>query len=177
MTAHWPKPLDDEFKSHYGLDDAVDQLVEAKHDLVTAGRNLRGIGNISFAKKIEYIFKPAGDIDSYEIEVMGSLLNAEALKVDNDYTPRKGTPSARSLLGELYLPLDGLVDVEAEKERLDKQLDKIHGEINKVESKLNNRTYVEKVPEHVLEETKSRLSEWLEKKKQTQEALDYLAEV
>jgi len=176
MTAHWPKSLDDEFKSHYGLDDTIDQLVEAKHDLVTAGRNLRGIGNISFAKKIEYIFKPAGDIDSYEIEVMGSLLNAEALKVDNDYTPRKGTPSARSLLGELYLPLDGLVDVVAEKERLGKQLDKIHEEITKAESKLNNRTYVEKVPEHVLEETKNRLSEWLKKKKQTEEALDYLAE-
>jgi len=176
MTARWPKPLDDEFKAHYGLDETVDQLIEAKHDLVTAGRNLRGIGNIPFAKKVEYILKPAGDLESYEIEVMESLLNAEALTVGKDYAPRKGTPCARSPMGELYLPLDGLVDIEAEKARLEKQLNKIDGEIARFEAKLNNPAYVEKVPAQVLEETKSRLSDTEEKQKQTQEALAYLAE-
>ncbi len=176
MTARWPKPLDDEFKAHYGLDETVDQLIEAKHDLVTAGRNLRGIGNIPFAKKVEYILKPAGDLESYEIEVMESLLNAEALTVGKDYTPRKGTPCARSPMGELYLPLDGLVDIEAEKARLEKQLLKLEGEIAKFEAKLNNPAYVEKVPDHVLKETKSRFSDAGEKQKQTQEALTYLAD-
>ena len=176
MTARWPKALDDEFKAHYGLDETIDQLIEAKQDLVTAGRNLRGIGSIPFTKKVEYILKPAADLKPYEIEVMESLLNAETLSVDKDYAPRKGTPSARSPMGELYLPLDGLVDVEAEKARLDKQLLKIEGEISKFEANLNNPAYVEKVPDHVLEETKSRLSNTQEKQKQMQEALAYLAE-
>jgi valyl-tRNA synthetase len=79
-------------------------------------------------------------------------------------------------MGELYLPLDGLVDVEAEKARLEKQLNKIDGEIARFEAKLNNPAYVEKVPAQVLEETKSRLSDTEEKQKQTQEALAYLAE-
>jgi valyl-tRNA synthetase len=176
MTACWPKPLDDEFKAHYGLNETVDQLIEAKHDLVTAGRNLRGIGNIPFAKKVEYILKPAGDLESYEIEVMQSLLNAEGLTIEMDYAPRKGTPCARSPIGELYLPLDGLVDIEAEKARLEKQLLKIDGEIARFEAKLNNPAYVEKVPDHVLEETKRRLSDAGEKQKRTQEALAYLAD-
>ncbi|MDP7011335.1 MAG: valine--tRNA ligase [Verrucomicrobiota bacterium] len=176
MTARWPKPLDDEFRAHYGLDETVDQLIDAKHDLVTAGRNLRGIGNIPFAKKVEYILKPAGYLESYEIEVMQNLLNAESLKVDKAFTPRKGTPTARSLLGELYLPLDGLVDVGAEKERLGKQLEKIEKEIAKVNAKLNNPNFVEKVPEEVLQESRDRLADWQEKDQQARKALEYLSE-
>ena len=176
MKAHWPAAFDDDFKSHYGLDDTIDELVAAKHELVTAGRNLRGIGNIPFAKKVEYILKPAGDLDPYEVEVIQSLLNAEPLSVNADYAPRKGTPSARSPIGELYLPLDGLVDIDAEKARLGKQLDKLAHEISRFEAKLSNDDYVNKVPSHVLEETKSRLADRREKQRQTQEALDYLAE-
>jgi len=176
MTAHWPAAFDEDFKSHYGLDDTIDELVAAKHELVTAGRNLRGIGNIPFAKKVEYILKPAGDLDPYEVEVIQSLLNAEPLSVNADYAPRKGTPSARSPIGELYLPLDGLVDIDAEKARLGKQLDKLANEISRFEAKLSNDDYINKVPSHVLEETKSRLADRREKQRQTQEALDYLAE-
>ena len=176
MTAHWPKAFEDDFKEHYALDDTVDDLVAAKHELVTAGRNLRAIGNIPFAKKIEYIIKPTGDLDSCEIEVMQSLLNAGPLKVVADYAPRKGTPTARSSLGELYLPLDGLVDVESEKARLGKQLEKIEKEIEKVNAKLNNPAFVEKVPGEVLQESRDRLADWQVKDKQTREALEYLSE-
>ena len=135
-----------------------------------------GIGNIPFAKKVEYILKPAGDLDPNETEVIQSLLNAEPLRVDSAYAPRKGTPSARSPIGELYLPLDGLVDIDAEKTRLGKQLDKLANEISRFEAKLSNDDYINKVPSHVLEETKSRLADRREKQRQTQEALDYLAE-
>jgi len=41
MFAPWPKPLDDDFKGHYGLDDCYLQIAGAKYDLVTEGRNLR----------------------------------------------------------------------------------------------------------------------------------------
>ena len=107
---------------------------------------------------------------------MQSLLNAESLKVVADYTPRKGTPTARSLLGELFLPLHGLVDVEAEKARLGKQLEKIEKEIEKVNAKLNNPNFVEKVPEEVLQESRDRLADWQVKDQQTREALEYLSE-
>jgi len=98
------------------------------------------------------------------------------LKVDMAFAPRKGTPTARSLLGELYLPLDGLVDVEAEKARLGKQLEKIEKEITKVNAKLNNPNFVKKVPEEVLQESRDRLVDWQVKDQQTREALEYLSE-
>ena len=176
MTAHWPTALDEDFMTFYGLEETVDLLVDAKHQLVTAGRNLRTIGNIPFAKKVDYILKPAGTLDPYEAEVIQSLLNAEGLEVNPDYAPRKGTPASRSALGELFLPLDGLIDVEAEKARLEGQLEKIAKEIEKAGAKLNNPKFTERAPEDVLQEAKDRLADWQEKERQTREAIEYLSE-
>ncbi len=176
MTAHWPAAFEDDFMAHYGLVDTVDQLVAAKHELVTAGRNLRAIGNIPFAKKVDYILKPAGALDPYEAEVIQSLLNAEGLEVNPDYAPRKGTPTSRSALGELFLPLDGLIDLEAEKVRLEGQLQKFAKEIEKASAKLNNPKFTERAPEEVLQEAKDRLAEWQEKERQTRESIEYLSE-
>ena len=176
MTAHWPTALDEDFMTFYGLEETVDLLVDAKHQLVTAGRNLRTIGNIPFAKKVDYILKPAGTLDPYEAEVIQSLLNAEGLEVNPDYAPRKGPPASRSALGELFLPLDGLIDVEAEKARLEGQLEKISKEIEKAGAKLNNPKFTERAPEDVLQEAKDRLADWHEKERQTRESIEYLSE-
>ena len=46
MFAPWPKPLDEDFRGHYGLDDCYLDMVNAKYELVTQGRNLRREGNI-----------------------------------------------------------------------------------------------------------------------------------
>ena len=176
MTAHWPTALDEDFMTFYGLEETVDLLVDAKHQLVTAGRNLRTIGNIPFAKKVDYILKPAGTLDPYEAEVIQNLLNAEGLEVNPDYAPRKGTPASRSALGELFLPLDGLIDVEAEKARLQGQLEKITKEIEKAGAKLNNPKFTERAPEDVLQEAKDRLADWQGKERQTRESIEYLSE-
>ena len=59
MFAPWPKPLDEDFRGHYGLDDCYLDMVNAKYDLVTQGRNLRREGNIPASKKVKFVFKPA----------------------------------------------------------------------------------------------------------------------
>ena len=125
---------------------------------------------------MDYILKPAGTLDPYEAEVIQSLLNAEGLEVNPDYAPRKGTPASRSALGELFLPLDGLIDVEAEKARLEGQLEKISKEIEKAGAKLNNPKFTERAPEDVLQEAKDRLADWQEKERQTRESIEYLSE-
>ncbi|MBI5387044.1 MAG: class I tRNA ligase family protein [Verrucomicrobia bacterium] len=175
IFAHWPKPLSDDEKSHYGLDATADQVATAKYDLVGKGRNLRREFNIPSGKKIKFVLKPAGDLPAYEAEVIKNLLNAEVVELNPAYAAPKGTPSALSPLGELFLPLEGLVDVAAEKARLTKELAKITTEIEKVAQKLNNPGFVAKVPPHVLEEHKSRLAEWQGKQKHAQSALDALA--
>ena len=72
------------------------------------------------------------------MEVLKLLLNAEAVEVNANYQPGKNTMTVRAELGELYLPLEGLIDKEAETARLKKELEKIKAEIAKVEQKLAN---------------------------------------
>jgi valyl-tRNA synthetase len=171
MFAPWPLPLDDEFKKHFGLTESDEKQIEARNELVTQGRNLRRVGNIASNKKVKFIFKPAGGFPSNEIEVLKILLNAETLEVKVDYQPAKGTPTARTELGELFLPLEGLIDVAGEKTRLTKELEKIESEIAKVEQKLNNPAFAQKVPATVLEEHKQRLVEWQAKREHAKAAL------
>jgi valyl-tRNA synthetase len=171
MNAPWPMPLDDDFKGHYGLDDCYLEMANAKFELITEGRNLRRAGNIQAAKKVKYVFKPALHLTPHDAEVIKLLLNAEALEVNADYQPPKGTPTVNSKLGELFLPLDGLIDVAAEKIRLAKEVEKIQGEIAKVEQKLANPNFTQKVPPAVLQEHEQRLLDWRAKLAHTHAAL------
>ena len=79
-----------------------------------------------------------------------------------------------SKLGELFLPLEGLIDVAAEKIRLTKEVEKIKAEIVKVEQKLANPNFTQKVPPAVLAEHEQRLKEWQAKLAHTQALLEAL---
>ena len=174
MNAPWPLPFDDDMKGHYGLDDCYLEMTDAKYDLVVQGRDLRRAGNIQAAKKVKYVFKPAKHLTPHDAEVIKLLLNAESLEVNADYSPPKGTPTVASALGELFLPLEGLIDVAAEKIRLTKEVEKIQAEIMKVEQKLANPSFTTKVPPAVLAEHEQRLVEWKTKLAHTQAALEAL---
>ncbi|MSU64287.1 MAG: hypothetical protein EXS31_18180 [Pedosphaera sp.] len=176
MFAPWPKPFSAEEKAHFGLDDAADKIAAAKYELVGLGRNLRRELKLDPAKKLKFVLKPAGELAAAEIEVLKLLLNAEAVEVvAKAWTPDKGTPGAGNALGELYLPTTGLIDFAAERVRLEKEAEKISGEIEKVRQKLANPNFTQKVPTSVLEDHKQRLADWELKVKQVRASLDALA--
>jgi valyl-tRNA synthetase len=175
MFARWPKPFDDDEKTFFGLDAAADQQAQAKYDLVSLGRGLRRDLKLDPAKKLKFVLRPAGDLPSAEVEVLRLLLNAETVEVvGTAWTPDKGTPNAANGLGELFLPTAGVVDHGAERPRLTKELEKIRSEIEKVQAKLANPAFTEKVPAKVLEEHKQRLVDWQTKEKQTLASLENL---
>jgi valyl-tRNA synthetase len=156
MYARWPKALDEDFKGHYGLDACYLDMVNAKYELVTQGRNLRRAGNISASKRVKFIYQPVNFTPPNDLEVIKLLLNAEALEVNDSYQAPKGTPTARTELGEIFLPLEGHVDVAAEKVRLTKEKEKLESDIAKNQQKLSNPNFVQKVPPQVLAEHQQR---------------------
>ncbi|MBM3851282.1 MAG: valine--tRNA ligase [Verrucomicrobia bacterium] len=167
MFAAWPKPLSAEEEEYFGLDDTADALAQAKYDLVGLGRGLRRDCKIDPAKKIRFIVRPAGTMSASDVEVLKLLLNAEALEVvDASWTPERGTPVAANALGELFLPLAGLIDFAAERSRLTKELERAKGEVAKVQEKLANPAFAAKVPAKVLEEHQARLQDWQAKEAQ-----------
>jgi valyl-tRNA synthetase len=171
MFAPWPMPLDDDFKGHYGLDDCYLEMVDAKYNLVSEGRNLRRNAKIPSGKKIKFIFKPVNFTPPHDLEILQILLNAETIEVNGNFQPGKNVLAVRHELGELFLPMEGLIDVGAEKSRLTKELEKIEAEISKVEQKLANPGFTQKVPPQVLQEHQARLADWQNKLAQVKTAL------
>jgi valyl-tRNA synthetase len=171
MFAPWPKPLDDDFKSHYGLTERDEKHIEVRNEFVTQGRNLRRTANIAANKKIKFIVKPVCELAAHDVEVLTLLLNAEAVEVSGNYQPAKNTMTVRAELGDLFLPLEGLIDKEAETARLKKELEKIEAETAKVEQKLANPNFTQKVPANVLQEHQQRLAEWQSKRDHVKSAL------
>ncbi len=74
----------------------------------------------------------------------------------------------------MYLPLGGLIDFAAERTRLNKELEKARAEVVKVQEKLGNPQFAQKVPAKVLEEHRQRLADWQAKVAQIVQSLAHL---
>jgi len=174
MNAPFPKPFDQDFLESYGIKEEILTFVSAKYDLVVMGRNLRREGNVASSKKVRFVIKPLRQIEQHDLNVLKVLLHADPLEVQLGYEPTKGTPSSRNSLAEIYLPMDELIDVDAERAKLVKLVEKYQTEIRRVEQRLNNPNFMEKAPPAVLEENRRRLLEYQNMLSQTQNALNSL---
>ena len=77
-------------------------------------------------------------------------------------------------LGTVYLPLAGLIDVAAEKAKLEKQKKELTGWIAGTKARLGNEKFLAKAPENVVADTKAQLASMEEKLARTEELLDSL---
>jgi valyl-tRNA synthetase len=129
---------------------------------------------VSASRKVRFVYKPAGPVADHEKEVLRLLLNAESVDVQPDFAPARAVPSAHSILGDLFMPLDGLIDTASERARLTKERARMAAEIEKVQTKLDNPDFVQKVPGKVLEEHRQRLIDWQSRLKKVEESLESL---
>ena len=175
MFAPWPKPLDEDFKSHYGLVPETLEKIASRQKLVIEIRNIRAQYKIPANKKLNLVYHAPADIDPEEKRVIELLAGAEQMAYRAAYEPAKGEPVVHpGFGGKLYLPLAGLVDVEAEKTRLAKEQQKVEAEIQKAEAKLANPNFAGKAPPEVLQEHRQRLADWQAKRAQLRAALEGL---
>jgi len=175
MFAPWPKALDEDFKSHYGLVEETLELIAGRQKLVIEIRNIRAQYKIPANKKLTLVYHAQADIASEEKRVIELLSGAEPIAHQTAYEPAKGEPVIHPIFGgKLYVPLAGLVDAQAEKGRLAKELQKIEAEIQKVEAKLASPNFAGKAPPEVLQEHRQRLADWQAKREQLRSALDAL---
>jgi valyl-tRNA synthetase len=158
LFAIWPKPLDEDELAHFGILPEDEKTANDKYEAVNLGRGLKSTFNIN--KRVRFVLKPTTELPEHEIEVLRILLNAEPLDVDAAYQPKKGTPAALTPLGELFLPLDGLIDVEAETARVGKEIAKVQSELEKVRAKLADTNFTSKVPQKVLDDHTQREADW-----------------
>jgi valyl-tRNA synthetase len=154
MRAPWPKKLSDGIMDSAKISADVVAYVDAKHDMVRVGRLLRADYGIAPGKRIDYMIRPnTPELAELLVADTGAVkiaLRCENLTIDIDLKTEKAVPSAMSQLGTVYLPVEDVIDVEAELKRLNDELLKINGFISNATKKLSNERFVNNAPEDVV---------------------------
>ena len=154
--------------------EAADKQATAVYEASGRLRNLKAEYNLGSSKDVRFIFKGAAASLSGEINVLALLAGASEILTDDTYEAPKGTPAAVTPVGEAYMPMEGLIDVEAERTRISKEIEKMQIEVKKSEGKLGNASFVDRAPPEVVVQEKQRLEDWKTKLAQLGEMLDAL---
>nr|WP_145163076.1 valine--tRNA ligase [Paenibacillus terrae] len=137
-------------------------------DAIRAVRNIRAEVNVPMSKKIELMLK-AGDeqvlqiVDRNEVYVQ-RFCNTSSFTAGLDLTTPDKAMTAVITGAELYLPLAGLIDIDQEIARLEKELQHLNSEVQRVEKKLANEGFVAKAPAKVIEEEKAKMADYSDKR-------------
>ncbi|WP_010270869.1 valine--tRNA ligase [Paenibacillus senegalensis] len=149
--------------------------------IIRSVRNIRAEVNVPMSKKIELLIKPANE-EAAEIlqrneEYIKRFCNTSLLQVDTAMASPDKAMTALVTGAEIFLPLAGLIDITQELARLEKELQTLHGEVARIEKKLNNPGFVAKAPEKVVEEEKAKLADYADKRDKVIARLEELKNV
>ena len=154
IVAPWPTGLET------WRDSALEARFQRLQELIIAVRNVRGTYNISPSVTVSVSVKCSTEIaaDLTQVQVQFETLAKSTLTAAGPDVIRPN-PCANFSLGDAdgYLPLEGLIDLQAEVERLKKEAEKLRGFIGGHEKKLTNKSFVDRAPVEVVAEVRETL--------------------
>ena len=162
----YPKALDVESHDYLRAEGDVEWL----KTVISSLRRIRSELGVSPGKQVRLLLQD-GDADDHaratrfdaQLRFLSRLEQIEWLDEGAD-----APASAAGVIGgggskpalRLFVPLEGLVDLGAERARLDKELKRVQGELAKSQGKLASETFVNNAPGPVVEQERQRLADW-----------------
>ena len=161
-----------------GLEDSeADAELAWLIDVISNIRSVRAEMNVPAGARLQLVVTGAGEQTLARL-VAGTALISRLARLE-EISPRSEVPgeSAQFVVGEatFALPLAGVIDLGAEKARLEKDIGKLNAEIAQIDKKLSNEQFVAKAPEEVIEEQKSRRDAAMARREKILEALKRLS--
>ena len=159
MTAEWPK-----FEEKYAFQ-KEEQEIEKLKDVIIGIRNIRNNMNVHPSRKSKLIVVTENykNLINESESILNKLGFAESIELKNN---KDGIPSnAVSVVTdgiEVFMPFEDLVDLEAEKERLQNEKTKLESEVARATKMLSNPGFVNKAPEAKINEEKAKLAKYQE---------------
>jgi valyl-tRNA synthetase len=121
---------------------------------ITAIRNIQAEMNLSPKAELNIIIKPKNDELAAQITSAGwiyeKLLPVNTLQLDLKADKPKASAAAVIDGSEIYIPLEGLIDLDKERERIQKEINRLEGFRRGVVGKLSNDQFVENAPDEVV---------------------------
>ena len=172
LSAPWPR-FGDEL-----MDDGAAADMNWVVSLVSTIRTVRAEMNVPASAKIPLLLRDATDAAAGRLQTHGELIarlaRLSSMGLSTDQPP---PGSAQAIIDEatIILPLAGVIDLDQERARLTKDLNKLDGEVAKIDKKLANEQFLAKAPEDVVVEQRDRRSEILDRRGKLQAALSRLS--
>ena len=148
MLQSYPQP------DEANVDQNAEQSIEWIKGIIVAIRNIRGEMDISPAKAIPVFLNKGTESDQAKLEeyrpYLEKLAKLESIQWLN---PGEEVPAAATQLHgeiEILVPMAGLIDVDAERARLEKEIAKLETGMKSASAKLNNKKFMDNAPEAVI---------------------------
>ena len=141
----------------------AENQIEWLKAVITGIRTIRGEANIKPSQDIPLLLQGGNTADKDNAtqaeNMLGRLANVTSIEWLSD--GEKAPLNALSLVGDLkvMVPLAGLIDLEAERGRIGKEVDKAQQELEKIDKKLSNEAFVAKAPAAVVNKDRERAAE------------------
>ncbi|QHE53156.1 valine--tRNA ligase [Pontibacillus sp. HMF3514] len=165
-TASWPQVRDD-FHNEQASEE-MKRLVS----IIRSVRNIRAEVDTPMSKEIQLMIKTSDETVAAELEKNRNYLdrfcNPSELTIGKDVQAPEKAMSAVVTGAELYLPLEGLIDIEEEIARLQNEWEKWNKEVERVQKKLSNEKFVDKAPEHIVQEERDKEKDYLDKREKVE---------
>ena len=162
------------------IDETAEMQMGAVMETIKAVRNMRAEMNVPLGRKGEVIIQPAtaelAAVLSVNMPFIKTMATAEPVQIIPTGAAKPENSVSRVISGiEVYLPLKGLIDVEKEVARMNKELQAIENELSRIDGKLANAGFIAKAPAAVLEQQKTRRTEIMEKMTAIRGQIEYFS--
>ena len=147
MLCEWPKQRSYAFETE-------EQTMESLMDAVRAIRNVRAEYRVPVGQKItvRLVSEHPERLEKAD-QLLMKLVQAEKVEIRSERGTVAKTDVHLVCDGvEAFIPLESLVDLAEEKARVDKEIERMRGEVARADGKLNNEKFVAKAPEAVVNE-------------------------
>jgi valyl-tRNA synthetase len=159
-------PLVDENK----IIPSAEKEMEFVQNIITAIRNIRGEMNIPPSKVID-VFIKTSEVRPHQVEYIKKLAKVANLTADPNLSKPKASASAVIKDCEIFIPLEGLIDLDIERNRLKKEIERMETSLAGINKKLSNDKFVQNAAPEVVEKERGKKQDWERSLKKLNEIL------
>jgi len=168
ISSSWPRLIETETSLKNGIGLTI--------DIVSAIRSIRVEKNIPNKSRPTILLKNVNHEKKIIVEENNNLILNLAKLNQIKFLSKQHEENEKSIVTTvdeiiLMIPTDGLIDIEAEKNRLSKELENITNEIEIIDKRLNNPSFIEKAPPKVIEDVKTKKTIFNQRKSEINKAL------
>jgi valyl-tRNA synthetase len=140
------------------IDKKAEEEIYFVQEVVSAIRNIRGEMNLPPSKQIN-VFLKTEKVTEEQVRYIKSLVRINVLKFDVNISKPKASASAVVKGCDIFIPFEGLIDINVERGRIEKEIARLASSLEGVKKKLSNEGFVAKAPAEILERERTKLAD------------------